>query len=114
MYCSGLNRQEDALVVAERGRNRAFVDLLLERQGLNEFRSKSKQNKLDENGPNTLDQIKDIVNRQRASVLYFSIAAGFLYSWLIVPTKGKFLKIILLKYSIDKMVLFFFFFVKFY
>ena len=36
-----------------------------------------------------MDQIKEFVNRQRASVLYYSVASGFLYSWLIVPTKGK-------------------------
>lgn len=39
-------------------------------------------------GLNTLDHLKDIVNRQRASVIYYSIAAGYLYAWLIVPTKG--------------------------
>ncbi|EFA05041.2 tetratricopeptide repeat protein 28 [Tribolium castaneum] len=81
----GLNRHEEALVVAERGRNRAFVDLLLERQGLNDGRNKKR---FDDVTASTLDQIKEIVNRQRASVLYYSIAAGFLYSWLIVPTKG--------------------------
>lgn len=81
----GLNRTEEALVVAERGRNRAFVDLLLERQGLNDGRNKKR---FDDITPNNLEQIKEIVNRQRASVLYYSIAAGFLYAWLIVPTKG--------------------------
>lgn len=35
-----------------------------------------------------MDQLLDVVNRQRATILYYSIAAGFLYSWLIVPTKG--------------------------
>ncbi|KAF5284646.1 hypothetical protein FQR65_LT13477 [Abscondita terminalis] len=81
----GLNRQDEALVVAERGRNRAFVDLLLERQGLND---KNKGCKFDDSTPHTLDQINEIVNRQRASVLYYSVAAGCLYAWLIVPTKG--------------------------
>ncbi|XP_031330301.1 tetratricopeptide repeat protein 28 isoform X2 [Photinus pyralis] len=83
----GLNRQDEALVVAERGRNRAFVDLLLERQGLNESRGKSK-GRSDDYVPNNLDQINEIVNRQRASVLYYSVAAGYLYAWLIAPTKG--------------------------
>lgn len=81
-----LNKQEEALIVAERSRNRAFVDLLLERQGLSDMKSKSRR--LDDFSPNTLDHLKDIVNRQRASVLYYSIAAGYLYAWLIVPTKG--------------------------
>ncbi|XP_063923669.1 tetratricopeptide repeat protein 28 isoform X2 [Zophobas morio] len=84
----GLSRQDEALVVAERGRNRAFVDLLLERQGLNDSRTKNKHSRFDDIATNSLDQIKDIVNRQRASVLYYSVAAGFLYAWLIVPTKG--------------------------
>lgn len=83
-----LNKQDEALLVAERSRNRAFVDLLLERQGLHELKSKNRGKSLDDFIPNTMDHLKDIVNRQRASVLYYSIAAGYLYSWLIVPTKG--------------------------
>lgn len=75
--------------MAERGRNRAFVDLLLERQGLGDNRGKNKNSIAEDLYPNNLDQIKDIVNRQRASVLYYSVAAGFLYAWLIVPTKGE-------------------------
>ncbi|CAH1132763.1 unnamed protein product [Ceutorhynchus assimilis] len=80
-----LNRCDDALVTAERGRNRAFVDLLLERQGL-EQKPKNKNSSI--LGINTLDQLKDIVNRQRAAAIYYSIAAGFLYAWLILPNKG--------------------------
>lgn len=76
-------------MVAEKGRNRALVDLLLERQSSNELKSKSKGSKSDSFMINTLDHIKDIVNRQRAAVLYYSVAAGFLYSWLILPSKGN-------------------------
>lgn len=76
-------------MVAEKGRNRAFVDLLLERQSSNDLKSKSKGSKSDSFVINTLDHIKDIVNRQRAAVLYYSVAAGFLYSWLILPSKGN-------------------------
>lgn len=66
------------------------MDLLLERQGHSEKRMKCKSGgRMDENGSNTLEQLKDVVNRQRASVLYYSLAAGFLYAWLIVPTKGN-------------------------
>ncbi|XP_066144838.1 tetratricopeptide repeat protein 28 [Euwallacea fornicatus] len=83
-----LNRPDEALVMAERGRNRAFVDLLVERQGLNEHKSKGKSSRSDLLGISTLDHIKEIVNKQRAAVLYYSIAAGFLYAWLILPTKG--------------------------
>lgn len=85
---TGLNRPDEALLVAERGRNRAFVDLLLERQGL-EMKTKTKSSRMEDLGLNTLDHLKDIVNRQRASVIYYSIAAGYLYAWLIVPTKGR-------------------------
>ncbi|KAL3271555.1 hypothetical protein HHI36_022031 [Cryptolaemus montrouzieri] len=81
-----LNRQDEALVVAERGRNKAFVDLLLERQGL-ESRSKLKSGRIDEY-VNSVEQIQEIVNRQKASVLYYSLAAGYLYAWLIMPNKG--------------------------
>lgn len=77
-----LNRQDEALVVAERGKNRAFVDLLLERTGLKNQRGGHEEN------PTNLEQIKEIVNRQRACVLYYSLAAGYLYAWLIVPSKG--------------------------
>lgn len=76
-------------MVAEKGRNRAFVDLLLERQSSNDLKSKSKGSKSDSFVINTLDHIKDIVNRQRAAVLYYSVAAGFLYAWLILPSKGN-------------------------
>ncbi|KAK8735667.1 hypothetical protein OTU49_005256 [Cherax quadricarinatus] len=81
----GLGRNEDALLVAERGRTRAFVDLLFERQG---GTTTSRASRIEDSTPSTVDQIIDIVNRQKASVLYYSIAAGCLYSWLIVPNKG--------------------------
>lgn len=81
----GLGRNEDALLVAERGRTRAFVDLLLERQGAS---TSSRASRIEDSTPSSVDQIVDIVNRQKASVLYYSIAAGCLYSWLIVPNKG--------------------------
>ena len=35
--------------------------------------------------PQTIEQILEVVNRQKASVLYYSLAAGFLYAWLIIP-----------------------------
>nr|XP_022903703.1 tetratricopeptide repeat protein 28 [Onthophagus taurus] len=74
----GLNRHDDALVVAERWRNR------------NDFENKEKyfENKKNDEIGGNLEQIKELVNRQRASVIYYSIAAGFLYSWLITPMKG--------------------------
>ncbi|CAH1801728.1 unnamed protein product, partial [Owenia fusiformis] len=77
-----LNRHEEGLVVAERGRTRAFVDLLLERQSGADF-----SNFVDPS-PMTIDQIVDVVARQKAAVLYYSIAAGYLYTWLITPEQG--------------------------
>lgn len=85
-----LNRQNEALVIAERGRNRIITDTTVERQIPLQNKNKNRLNRNEEFIPNNIDQITDIVNRQRASVLYFSIAAGFLYAWLIVPTKGTF------------------------
>ncbi|RXG73807.1 Tetratricopeptide repeat protein 28 [Armadillidium vulgare] len=81
----GLGRHEDALLVAERGRTRAFVDLLLERQGTT---SSTRATRIEDSTPSSVEQIVETVNRQKSSILYFSIAAGYLYSWLIVPNKG--------------------------
>ena len=80
-----LGRHEEALVVAERGRTRAFVDLLLERQTGND----SFHGSIDYSCV-TIEQILDVVNKHRVPILYYSVAAGFLYSWLIMPNKGMF------------------------
>lgn len=39
--------------------------------------------------PVTIDQILEMVNAQRGLVLYYSLAAGYLYSWLLAPGAGK-------------------------
>lgn len=112
-----MGRPEEALLVAERGRTRAFVDLLLERQGYGgQSVAKNGHNsvisivqpsgngtnsgtdaitaaaiasaRVDDCTPMSVDQLVDIVNRQKASVLYYSLAAGYLYAWFIVPGKG--------------------------
>ena len=75
---------QEALIVAERGRTRAFVDLLLERQTVGD----SWYSDMD-SSPVTLEQILDIVSKQKASVLYYSLAAGYLYSWYLTPDKGE-------------------------
>ncbi len=77
--CSG--HHDEALAVAERGRTRAFADLLVERQ--------TGQQDSDPYTPVTVEHILDTVNGQRALVLYFSLAAGYLYSWLLAPGSGK-------------------------
>ena len=81
-----LGHHDDALVVAERGRTRAFVDLLLERQLVDG--ADSWYNSLD-SSPVTLEQILGHVRRQKATVVYYSLAAGYLYSWVISPDHGK-------------------------
>ncbi|EEB13728.1 rapsynoid, putative [Pediculus humanus corporis] len=70
-----LNKQEEALLIAERGRTRAFVDLMMERQ------TPQRGLRMDDN------VINSVVNKQKASVLYYSLAAGYLYAWCIAPNK---------------------------
>jgi len=77
-----LKKPDEALLAAERGRTRAFVDLLLERQ------TSQKSHRLEDNICTTVENLLDIVNRQKASVLYYSIAAGYLHAWLLIPNKG--------------------------
>ena len=79
-----LGRYDEALVVAERGRTRAFVDFLLERQKLG---NDSWYMSIDST-PVTRDTILDTVAKQQAAVLYYSLAGGHLYTWLITPDKG--------------------------
>lgn len=71
---------DEALAVAERGRTRAFADLLVERQ--------TGHQDSDPYTPVTVEHILDTINNQRALVLYFSMAAGYLYSWLLAPGAG--------------------------
>ncbi|XP_026541316.1 tetratricopeptide repeat protein 28 isoform X2 [Notechis scutatus] len=75
-----LGHHDEALAVAERGRTRAFADLLVERQ--------TGQQDSDPYSPVTVDQVLETVNGQRGLVLYFSLAAGYMYSWLLAPGAG--------------------------
>ena len=81
-----LGHHDDALVIAERGRTRAFIDLLLERQLAGG--SDNWYDSLD-SSPVTLEQILRHVRHQRATVVYYSLAAGYLYSWVISPKHGN-------------------------
>jgi hypothetical protein len=38
--------------------------------------------------PVSVEHMLEVVSRQRAEVLYYSLAGGFLYSWLLSPGKG--------------------------
>lgn len=80
-YVSG--RHDEALAIAERGRTRAFADLLVERQ-----KGSQQAASTDPYIPVTVEHILETVNGQRAMVLYYSLAGGFLYSWLISPGTG--------------------------
>ncbi|KAJ8312119.1 hypothetical protein KUTeg_009492 [Tegillarca granosa] len=79
-----LGRHEEALVIAERACTRAFIDYLLERQAGSEGLYHGNFDP----PPITSDQIVNIISKQRALVLCFSIAAGYLYSWLMTPKDG--------------------------
>uniref|UniRef100_A0A3Q0SLR9 Tetratricopeptide repeat protein 28 n=1 Tax=Amphilophus citrinellus TaxID=61819 RepID=A0A3Q0SLR9_AMPCI len=78
-----LGRHDEALAIAERGRTRAFADLLVERQ-----KGSQQAASADLYIPVTIEHILETVNSQRAMVLYYSLAGGFLYSWLICPGTG--------------------------
>ncbi|XP_026153474.1 tetratricopeptide repeat protein 28 isoform X2 [Mastacembelus armatus] len=78
-----LGRHDEALAIAERGRTRAFADLLVERQ-----KGSQQAASADPYIPVTVEHILETVNAQRAVVLYYSLAGGFLYSWLISPGAG--------------------------
>ncbi|KAI8783209.1 tetratricopeptide repeat protein 28, partial [Biomphalaria glabrata] len=80
-----LNRQDEALVVAERACTRAFIDLLLERQAGSAGLFNGTTMDLT---PISIDHITSTVSKQSSIVLCFSIAAGHLYSWLLTPKKG--------------------------
>uniref|UniRef100_A0A8D3CSY0 Tetratricopeptide repeat protein 28 n=1 Tax=Scophthalmus maximus TaxID=52904 RepID=A0A8D3CSY0_SCOMX len=78
-----LGRHDEALAIAERGRTRAFADLLVERQKGSQHAAST-----DPYIPVTVEHILETVNAQKAMILYYSLAAGFLYSWLISPGTG--------------------------
>ncbi|KAH8041936.1 hypothetical protein HPB51_019677 [Rhipicephalus microplus] len=75
-----LGRQDEALLVAERSRTRSFAERALE----------TRRSPLAATAcvPNSLNLLLEVVNRQKATVLYFSLAAGHLLIWLMVPHKG--------------------------
>lgn len=91
-----LNRCEEALLVTEKYRIRT-------KSTTHNSRIKSSP---DYHKISSVESILDIVNKQKASVLYFSIASGYLFSWLIVPNKGKY---ILYIYIISKFLFYFIF-----
>jgi CHAT domain-containing protein len=72
-------QEEEALSIAERGRARAFVELLASRLGGNqseEFQSPQ---------PPTVDEIRRIAQQQNATLVEYSIVEDQLYIWVIQP-----------------------------
>ncbi|RVE50282.1 hypothetical protein evm_005117 [Chilo suppressalis] len=94
-----LGRHPEALVVAERGRCRALdtpekqmgtlsqANLELHASQRNGVEDATKD-RPEPWSPSTLDQVLEVVNKQKAPVLYYSLAAGRLYAWLLQPHKG--------------------------
>nr|XP_049699281.1 tetratricopeptide repeat protein 28 [Helicoverpa armigera] len=94
-----LGRHPEALVVAERGRCRS-LDAVTEKPSgtLNQANLElhAQQRNAEESGkersepwsPSSVEQILEVVNKQKAPVLYYSLAAGRLYAWLLQPHKG--------------------------
>ncbi|XP_045503634.1 tetratricopeptide repeat protein 28 isoform X2 [Colias croceus] len=109
-----LGRHPEALVVAERGRCRSFdalektssaqnqnnVDMHNDQRNVAEESAKEVP---DQWNPSTVDQILEVVNKQKAPILYYSLAAGRLYSWLLQPHKGivRFHQVSLMEQSED-------------
>ncbi|XP_049593440.1 tetratricopeptide repeat protein 28 isoform X2 [Syngnathus scovelli] len=68
-----LGHVEEALAVAERARTQTFAHLPVGS---------------DRRAPVTVERILETVDSQKATVLYFSLARGFLHSWLLAPGSG--------------------------
>ncbi|XP_032527413.2 tetratricopeptide repeat protein 28 isoform X2 [Danaus plexippus] len=94
-----LGRHHEALVIAERGRCRSLEAMSdkptsalnqanLEIHTAQRNISEDNKDRPEPWSPSTVEQILEVVNKQKAPVLYFSIAAGRLYSWLLQPHKG--------------------------
>ncbi|KAG6446865.1 tetratricopeptide repeat protein 28 [Manduca sexta] len=94
-----LGRHTEALVVAERGRCRS-LDAVTEKppgtlnQANLELHTAQRNNeelnkdRVEPWSPASVEQILEVVNKQKAPVLYYSLAAGRLYAWLLQPHKG--------------------------
>jgi len=93
-----LGRENEALVAAERAKCRALGDLRAAYRKSGASGKLSASNRNVDDPPSSIKELEDLVDRQKSAVLYFSLAAGHLYSWLIVPTRGgvKFYKVVVI------------------
>lgn len=98
---SELGRHSEALVVAERGRCRS-LDVVNDKQSspLNQINLElhvalknpsedTTKERTEPWSPSNLDHIIEVVNKHKSPVLYYSLAAGRLYAWLLQPHKGR-------------------------
>lgn len=76
-----LNRINEALVLAEQARTRAFIELMLERQGYISDRVPI----ID------IEMVRNAVVEHGRHVVYIALATGFLHVWLLSPKNGKIL-----------------------
>ncbi|CAK1541601.1 unnamed protein product [Leptosia nina] len=93
-----LGRHPEALVVAERGRCRSLDALekhtstqnhiISELSNVQRNAAEDSKERPEQWSPSTVDNVLEVVNKQKAPVLYYSLAAGRLYAWLIQPHKG--------------------------
>ncbi|CAB3246278.1 unnamed protein product [Arctia plantaginis] len=94
-----LGRHPEALVVAERGRCRsldtvsekppgALNQANLELHATQRSSEETTKERPEPWSPSTVEQVLEVVNKQKAPVLYYSLAAGRLYAWLLQPHKG--------------------------
>jgi len=77
------NKTTAALEVSERGRTRAFVELLATRLAGNSISSQTLQ-RLSQ--PLSLAQIQQVARQQNATLVEYSVVGGELYIWLVRPT----------------------------
>lgn len=77
-----LGRREEALVIAERARAHDFIDFLLRRPGV------ERPHERDWVRLESYDQITDVVNKQSAYLVCYSLVLGYICIWLIAPQHG--------------------------
>lgn len=74
-----LEKPDQALEVAERGRARAFVELLASRIGADS------SSQFQQPSPPTIDQIRNIARSQKATLVEYSLLPEQLLIWVITP-----------------------------
>ncbi|MGD1808252.1 CHAT domain-containing protein [Dapis sp. BLCC M126] len=92
------NKIEDALEISERGRARAFVELLFDRLSSKAITKANIE-------PPTFKQIKKIAAQQAATIVEYSIIEDQLYIWVVQPTGEIVFRQIEFKYVLENKTL---------